>query len=99
MNNINLRARYILSAASVWVDKLSRHLDSDERRLDPVLFPGLYARLRRHSIDRFTSTLNTILPRCNAGWRDPTCEAVSALHLSDDNWCKESNWCSPTWSL
>jgi hypothetical protein len=30
MNNINLRARYILLAVSVWADKLCRHLESDD---------------------------------------------------------------------
>jgi hypothetical protein len=35
-NNINLRARYTISAANVWADKLKRHLDSDECRLEPV---------------------------------------------------------------
>jgi hypothetical protein len=69
-NSINLRARYIISTANVWADKLIRHLDSDEWRLDPVLFVELDARFGRHSIDRIASALNTILPRYNAGWRD-----------------------------
>jgi hypothetical protein len=33
-NNINLRASYIRSAANVWVDKFSRHLDSTDWKLD-----------------------------------------------------------------
>jgi hypothetical protein len=37
-HNITIRARYIRSAANVWADKLSRHLDNDGTRLDPVLF-------------------------------------------------------------
>jgi hypothetical protein len=61
-----LRARYIPSAANVYADKLSRHLDSDDMRLGPVLLVELDARLGRHSIDRFASAFNTRLPRYNA---------------------------------
>jgi hypothetical protein len=48
--NINLRACYIRSAANVLADKLSRHLDNDDWRLDPVLFAELDARFGRRSI-------------------------------------------------
>jgi hypothetical protein len=65
-NNINLRARYIQSAANVEAGKLSRHLDNDEWNLDLVLFAELDARFGRHSIDRFASALNILLPRDNA---------------------------------
>jgi hypothetical protein len=60
-------------------------------KLEPVLSAELDARFERHSIDRFASALNTLQPRYNGGWMALTCEAVGALHLSDDNWRKESN--------
>jgi hypothetical protein len=63
---INLHARYIRSATNAWADKLSRHLDNDEWELDPILFAELDARFGGHSIDRFASTLSTLLPRCIA---------------------------------
>jgi hypothetical protein len=63
--------------------------------LDPVYFTELDVRLERHSIDRFPSALNTLLPQYNARWRNPTCEAVDALHLSHDNSHKEHKWCNP----
>jgi hypothetical protein len=56
-------------------------------------------RFEQHSIDRFASVLNTLLPRYNARWKDPTCEAVDALHLSDKDWRRENNWCNPPWAL
>jgi hypothetical protein len=64
--SINLRARYIWSAANVRADKLSRHLNSDGWKLDPAHFAELDARFERQSIDRFASELNTLLPRYNA---------------------------------
>eukprot|EP00873_Tetraselmis_striata_P021203 jgi/Tetstr1/441467/TSEL_029712.t1 len=39
-NRVHIRARYIWSAANVWADRLSRHPDSDDWQLDPVLFAG-----------------------------------------------------------
>jgi hypothetical protein len=98
-NNITIRARYIRSAANVWADKLTRHLDSDDWRLDPVLLEELDMRFGKHSIDPFASALNTLLPRYNAGLKDPTCEAVDALHLPNNDWRRENNWCNPPWPL
>jgi hypothetical protein len=55
-------------------------------------FAELDARFGRHSLDRFSSALTTLLPPYNAGWRHPACKAVDALHILDDNWRKENNW-------
>jgi hypothetical protein len=47
-NSITTRARYVMSQANVWADKLSRHLESDGWRLDPVLFAELDMRFGKH---------------------------------------------------
>eukprot|EP00873_Tetraselmis_striata_P045582 jgi/Tetstr1/465846/TSEL_010466.t1 len=85
-NGVHIRARYIRSAANVWADRLSRHLDSDDWQLDPVLFAEPEAMWGAHSVDRFASAPNAMLPRYNAAWLDPGCEAVDSLHLSDAEW-------------
>jgi hypothetical protein len=82
-NGINMSARYIRSAANVWADRLSKHLDRDDWQLDPVLFAELDSRYDLHNIDRFASALNMRIPRYNACWLDLTCEAVGALYLPD----------------
>eukprot|EP00873_Tetraselmis_striata_P042614 jgi/Tetstr1/462878/TSEL_007827.t1 len=74
-NGVHIRARYIRSAANVWADRLSRHLDSDDYQLDPVMFAQLEAMWGAHSVDRFASALNAMLPHYNAAWLDPGCEA------------------------
>jgi hypothetical protein len=94
-NGINVKAHYIRSAASVWVDRLRGHLDNDDWQLDPVLFAELDSRYGPHNIDRFASALNMLLPRYNARWLDPTCEVLDALHLPDSQWFCENNWCNP----
>eukprot|EP00873_Tetraselmis_striata_P012638 jgi/Tetstr1/432902/TSEL_002344.t1 len=52
-----------------------------------------------HSVDRFASALNAMLPRYNDAWLDPGCEAVDSLHLSDAEWRRENNFCNPPWPL
>eukprot|EP00873_Tetraselmis_striata_P002459 jgi/Tetstr1/422723/TSEL_013520.t1 len=63
------------------------------------MFAELESRFGPHSIDRFASALNTMLPRYNAAWLDPTCEAVDSLHLPDADWRRENNWCKAPWPL
>jgi hypothetical protein len=45
-----------------------------------------------HTIDRFASGLNTLLPRYNANWLHPSCEEVDSLHLAHSSWQEENNW-------
>eukprot|EP00873_Tetraselmis_striata_P002826 jgi/Tetstr1/423090/TSEL_013861.t1 len=91
-HGIHMRARYIRStAAKVWADRRSRLLDSNDWQLDPFIFSELESRFGPHSIDRFASALNTPLPRYNATWLDPTCEAVDSMHLPDADWRRENN--------
>eukprot|EP00873_Tetraselmis_striata_P001957 jgi/Tetstr1/422221/TSEL_013073.t1 len=92
-HGIHLRARYIPSAANIWADRLSRHLDSGDWQLHPLLFVEPESRFGPHSIYRFASALNTLLPRYNAAWLDPACEAVDSLHPPDADWRRrENNW-------
>eukprot|EP00873_Tetraselmis_striata_P034787 jgi/Tetstr1/455051/TSEL_041907.t1 len=74
-DGVHIGARYIRSAANVQADRLSRHLDSDDWRVYPVLFAELEAIWGAHSVDRYASALNAMLPLYNAAWLDPGCEA------------------------
>lgn len=99
VNDIHIRPRYIRSAANVWADKLSRELDYDDWKLNPRIFSYLNRIWGPYSIDRFASMENTQLPRYNARWRDPRCEDIDSMHLPDDLWRKERNYCNPPWHL
>jgi hypothetical protein len=76
-NNIHIRPRYIRSAANAWANKLSRHLDCDEWQQNPSMFHEMDTQFGPHTIDRFASALDTLLPRYKAKWLDPSCEAVT----------------------
>jgi hypothetical protein len=52
-NGIDIRARYMRSAANVWADRLSRHLVSDDWQLYPVLFAELDSRSGPHSCGEY----------------------------------------------
>jgi hypothetical protein len=80
-NNINVRARYIRSAANVCADRLSRETDKDDWQLNLRIFTYLDSLWGPHSIDRYATQGNSQLPRYNSRWRDPTSEAVECLHL------------------
>jgi hypothetical protein len=97
-NDIHIRPRYIRSAANVWADTLSRELDTEDWQLNPRIFEHLQHRWGPLAIDRFASILNAQLPRFNARWRDPLCEDVDCLHLSDTAWRRENNYCNLPWS-
>ena len=98
--DIQLRPRYIRSAANVWADRLSRELEGGA---DVTFNPRLFRHLNRlwgpHSVDRFASGTNALVERYNARWRDPGAEAVDCLRLPDEAWRAEVNWCHPPYEL
>eukprot|EP00873_Tetraselmis_striata_P006875 jgi/Tetstr1/427139/TSEL_017328.t1 len=98
-HGITLSVRYIRSAANIWADRLSREVDCDDWQFNPRRFASLTAKWGACTIDRFATSENALLPRYNARWRDPRCEAVDALRLSDAAWRCERNWCNPPWNL
>eukprot|EP00873_Tetraselmis_striata_P005682 jgi/Tetstr1/425946/TSEL_016298.t1 len=66
----------------------------DEWQLDPVLFEEQDAMWGAHSVDRFASAMNAMLPRYDAAWLDPGCKAVDSLHLSAAEWHRENDYCN-----
>ena len=98
-NDIKIRTPYIWSAANIWADKLSRETDISDWQLARRVFNHLDETYHKHTIDRFASRKNKRLQRYNAKWRDREAKAMDSLHLPDEAWRKEVNWCNPPWSL
>ena len=97
--DIKIRTLYIRSAANVWADNLSRVTDTSDWQLSPRVFHNLSKLCGPHTVDRFASNAIKQLPRYNAKWRDGTTEAVGSLHLPDNAWRVEHNWCNPPWEM
>ena len=98
-NDIKIRTQYIRSAANIWADSLSRVTDNSDWQLHRRVVEHLSGLWGVPSVDRFASFANKQCPRYNARWRDGQAEAVDSLHLSDADWRREHNWCSPPWEL
>eukprot|EP00873_Tetraselmis_striata_P033028 jgi/Tetstr1/453292/TSEL_040284.t1 len=82
-HGVTLSVRYIHSAANTWADRLSREVDCDDWQFNPRRFASLTAKWGACTIDRFATSEIALLPRYSAHWRDPRCEAVHRLRLSD----------------
>eukprot|EP00873_Tetraselmis_striata_P013114 jgi/Tetstr1/433378/TSEL_022663.t1 len=98
-HGITLSVRYIRFAANIWAGRLSREVDCDDWQFNPRRFASVTAKRGACTIERFATSENALLPRYNARCRDPRCEAVDALRLSDASWRCERNWCNPPWNL
>lgn len=98
-HGIHIRPQYIRSAANVWADALSRELDTSDWKLNPRIFKYIDKLWGPHTIDRFASMENAMLPRYNSRWLDPETSGVDCLHFPDSNWQKENNWANPPWEL
>ncbi|KAK3269709.1 hypothetical protein CYMTET_21853 [Cymbomonas tetramitiformis] len=59
------------------------------RRLD-----GLWG---QHTVDRFATDKNALLPRFNSRWWCPGSENIDCFSLTD--WWLENNWCNPPFGL
>ncbi len=97
--DIKICTRYIHNAANIWVDNLSRVTDNSDWQLAPLKFRHFSRTRGTHTVHRFASSTNKQVPRYNAKWRDGISKAVDSLHLSDQEWRRENNWCNPPWEL
>jgi hypothetical protein len=97
--DIKIWTKYIRSAANVLADNLSRVTDNSDWQLAPRKFRHFIRNWSTHTIDQIASSTNKQVPRYNSKWRDGKAEAVDSLHLSDQEWRRENNWCNPPWEL
>eukprot|EP00854_Cymbomonas_tetramitiformis_P012319 gene12319-biopygen12671 len=62
--------------------------------LYPVWLDGLWG---QHTVDRFATDKNALLPRFNSRWWCPGSENIDCFSLTD--WWLENNWCNPPFGL
>ena len=88
--NIHLTARYLAGRENQTADALSRIQPQLEWSLHPAVFKTLENMWGRHTVDRFASLNNHLLPEYNSRYWDPLTRGVDALAQSD--WAKENNF-------
>ena len=77
-------------------DALTHMHDSDDWQLDPAVFRNLDARWGPHSIDRFSSHTNHLIPTFNSRFWCPGTHGVDAFAQKD--WAAHNNWCNAPFS-
>ena len=92
----NLRALHIPGDYNNRADELSRLNPATEWHLDQSTFHHLEQLWGPHTVDRFASSLNHLLPRYNTRFYDPQAEATDALSLP---WVNENNYINPPFRL
>ena len=91
-NQITLEPKWLPREKYSQDDLISRIIDYDDWRLDPVVFVDLDKRWGTHIINWFTDTYNRQISRFNSRLLSPSSEAVDAFTC---NWGEEINWWCP----
>lgn len=94
--HIDLSVTWVPREQNVEADMFSKRGDDNGWMLNPTIFEKLDSMWGPHTIDRFATHHNTMLPRFNSMFWCPGAEAVDcfAQDLSKDN-----NWCNPPFWL
>ena len=95
-SGLSLTCRHIAGVQNVVADRLSRLQDKANWRLSPGIFHLVDCVWGPHSIDRFATYQNTLLPRFNARFWDPLAENIDAMAQP---WQGENNYVNPPWVL
>jgi len=90
---IDLRVEYIRSEENVGADALSRLRAEDETCLRPAAFESLERRWGPHTIDRFASPDNRLLPRYNSLFGSE--KSANAVNAFAQDWRGENNFAFP----
>ena len=95
-NDITLCPQWIPRSENERADIISKFLDKDDWRINPMIFDQLNRLWGPHTVDRFSSHYNNQIQRFNSRFASPGCEAMDALA---QNWSIENNWVCPPVSV
>jgi len=94
-NNIDLHASWIPRDLNEFADFYSKHTDSGDYKLNPLVFHKLSKLWGPFDIDLFASFDNHLLPRYYSLYFTPDCLGVDAFNY---NWGRQC-FCNPPFSL
>jgi len=94
--NASLRALHLPGDYNTRADELSRLNPVNEWQLHHSVFQRLELLWGPHSVDRFASNNNRLLPRYNTRFFDPQAEATDAMA---QNWSQENNFINAPFRL
>jgi hypothetical protein len=94
---LTLSAQYLQGVLNTTADALSRLSDHYEWQLNKGLFAYLEKLWGPHTIDRFATMSNTLLPVYNSRFADPHTSGVDAL--AQQNWANHNNFVNSPFRL
>ena len=95
-NDIHLTVDWIPRALNCEADHVSKWHDGNDWQLNPKWFAILDRRFGPHTVDRFATHVNTLLPRFNSFFSCPGTEATDCF---TQIWTLENNWCNPPFCI
>ncbi|KAK3246724.1 hypothetical protein CYMTET_43751 [Cymbomonas tetramitiformis] len=96
-HEVRLHVTWIPRTLNEYADHLAGIYDSDDWMLSEYWFRWLDSLWGRHTVDRFATDKNHLLPRFISKLWCPGCEGVVCFASTD--WWKENNWCNPPFGL
>ena len=90
---ITLRCHWVPRNYNRLADYLSKIQDRNDWQLNPKWFKALDWKWGKHSIDRFATNMNCVVPKFNSFWYCPGTAGVDAFVQTD--WGTNNNWCNP----
>ena len=91
-HHMHIEPEWIPRELNQQADYLSRIVDYDDWKLNPIVFADLDCLWGPYSVDRFADASNAQLPRFNSRYWNKDTEAVDAFTV---NWAGENNWVCP----
>ena len=95
-HDVDLKVVWVPREQNQLADALSKWVDTEDWMLRGELFQHLDRMWGPHTVDRFASDKNHLLPVFNSKFWCPGSAGVDAFAL---NWQGANNWCNPPFSL
>jgi hypothetical protein len=93
---VTLSVSWVPRSENQKADAISKWQDTNDWRLNSVVFANLNAKWGVHTVDRFASHINAQLPRFNSYLWCPGTEAVNCFTQC---WRGGNNWCNPPFAM
>lgn len=93
---VRFKAEWIPRELNTEADEVSKLFDGDDWKLNPAIFASLDAAWGPHTVDRFASHSNNLVPRFYSRFSCPNSLGVDCFAHP---WKGENNWCNPPFHL
>lgn len=90
--NITWDIEWVPREENVLADYISKQIEKDDWSVKQDVFEGIDSEWGPHTIDRMSNSWNSMLPRCNTKYWEPSAEGWDCF---TQDWGGENNWVHP----